>query len=238
MMTARWLLACHCCISFALAVAAAPYSAGEITGEHWIVMSSQANDVGDVNLRLQSIQSFMEQDVAWNLVLITDIMATTGKFSEHLASLPRIVHLPAPLQLTLSYETAKVLGSLSAPDTPIFARKNIGYLYAIQHGARFIFDTTDDLTLTANLSSLTNETVFAAVDRNVNPYSYYGHPSLWPRGFPLADIAVESEVRTLHAGDAAGPCPTTQSCPGTAGPNRSVAQACQCSSGPFIRQTL
>lgn len=81
-----------------------------------------------------------------------------------------------------------------------FLRKNIGYLFAIQHGAVTIYDADehesvigDDLDAHFDVylqgrrarrepilqfRSLPNRTV-------VNPFIHFGQKSVWPRGFPL-----------------------------------------------------
>eukprot|EP00656_Telonema_subtile_P017706 TRINITY_DN19541_c0_g1_i2.p1 TRINITY_DN19541_c0_g1~~TRINITY_DN19541_c0_g1_i2.p1 ORF type:complete len:523 (-),score=44.29 TRINITY_DN19541_c0_g1_i2:48-1616(-) len=77
-----------------------------------------------------------------------------------------------------------------------FSRKNIGYLYAIRHGAEFIFDFDDDNELQAHASSpLPGDQIQLADMRVVNvksgdfvnPYPQMGpsQPDPWPRGLPL-----------------------------------------------------
>lgn len=73
-----------------------------------------------------------------------------------------------------------------------YARKNIGYLYAIQHGAKIIYETDDDNELLADeiimLSSVMCENYSIAHEKLVNCYAYFGKPTIWPRGFPLNHI--------------------------------------------------
>lgn len=79
-----------------------------------------------------------------------------------------------------------------------FGRKNIGYLYAIYHGAKEIFDFDDDNFLKKgnNLTPLDLNIVEMRSDNNclaVNPYPMMGAPSVgkvpaWPRGYPLEKI--------------------------------------------------
>jgi hypothetical protein len=82
-----------------------------------------------------------------------------------------------------------------------FARKNIGYLYAIAHGAQVIFDFDDD-----NLLPLSSSTVLPPLDDTkvlkhaamvVTGPKAFNHHSLmgatvrgnsWPRGFPLTQL--------------------------------------------------
>ena len=91
-----------------------------------------------------------------------------------------------------------------------FGRKNVGYLYAITHGARVIWDFDDDNMLKFFIEGAAptgSPSIDAAIpaeeDRLVevrtlhnhshptyNPYPALGAPSLpsWPRGLPPADI--------------------------------------------------
>jgi hypothetical protein len=89
-----------------------------------------------------------------------------------------------------------------------FGRKNVGYLYAIAHGAKVIWDFDDDNMLkfwipdaappfvpTLDSSIPLDSTVECTEPENhnwptFNPYPHLGAPSLpsWPRGLPLDDI--------------------------------------------------
>lgn len=94
-----------------------------------------------------------------------------------------------------------------------FARKNIGYLYAVRHGAKVIFDFDDDNILKSRADEnsaltpispwtyqpkilassirvqvkypLSNKTSFF-----INPYPYMGASvnQSWPRGFPIEEV--------------------------------------------------
>ena len=85
-----------------------------------------------------------------------------------------------------------------------FARKNIGFLYAIEHGAKQIFDLDDDNELISveDIPSQVFETKkksFDAVHTSqyvTNPYMIYlNHPGeyIWPRGYPLEAIKMEPD---------------------------------------------
>ena len=91
-----------------------------------------------------------------------------------------------------------------------FGRKNIGYLYAITHGAKAIWDFDDDNLLNFYLTgaspdpSLSLDSYVPSSDDQLlevqeldghtattyNPYPYLGAPTLpsWPRGLPLSHI--------------------------------------------------
>ena len=102
-----------------------------------------------------------------------------------------------------------------------FGRKNIGYLYAIMHGAKIIYDFDDDNLLkfwipgaappgapSLDAAMPDNEEqsidVSEPKDHNwptYNPYPILGAPTLpsWPRGLPLDDIKVPNCSNTsLH----------------------------------------
>ncbi len=94
-----------------------------------------------------------------------------------------------------------------------FGRKNLGYLFAIHHGAQVIYDTDDDNELLmdvlgnpeARLPHLTfsktgrffrspsnagsNQTAAA-----FNPYPMFGARQAWPRGLPLEEIRLSSAM--------------------------------------------
>ncbi|XP_063401273.1 uncharacterized protein LOC134685241 [Mytilus trossulus] len=75
-----------------------------------------------------------------------------------------------------------------------FGRKNIGYIYAIQHKAKAIWDFDDDNGGIVDLSDFKSakySTNCRKMDTNLfNPYPYFVKPHIrvWPRGFPLQNI--------------------------------------------------
>eukprot|EP00249_Psilotum_nudum_P009355 c21875_g1_i1 orf=563-2974(+) len=81
-----------------------------------------------------------------------------------------------------------------------YVRKTVGYLFAIQHGAKVIYDadenasvlgedlgTVFDLELTGMNSR--KEPLLQYIPTHnrtcINPYIHFGQRSVWPRGFPL-----------------------------------------------------
>lgn len=76
-----------------------------------------------------------------------------------------------------------------------YARKNIGYLYAISQGAEIIYDTDDDnIVLGNNLRYFPTEYYGPVIQPNnkfCNIYSYFSEHVIWPRGFPLDEIRNE-----------------------------------------------
>ena len=76
-------------------------------------------------------------------------------------------------------------------------RKNLGYLWAIQHGAEELYETDDDNEPVNNaLPNLDNGYyVYNGTDRKVaNPYAHFGFPHIWPRGYPLDQIRPQAQA--------------------------------------------
>ena len=72
-----------------------------------------------------------------------------------------------------------------------YARKNIGYLLAMQSGAKMILDLDDDCTPNVNfwLRRNRHQTVRTSSEAGwVNVYRYFSEAQIWPRGFPLDKI--------------------------------------------------
>jgi hypothetical protein len=96
-----------------------------------------------------------------------------------------------------------------------FSRKNVGYLYAIQQGAKLIFDFDDDNLLPRNnknrrvLPALTNITHLHGVQIVQSDHVAFNHHALmgvpiensWARGFPLQYIQNKSTQGTLRQAD-------------------------------------
>lgn len=68
-------------------------------------------------------------------------------------------------------------------------------MYAIENGAKFIYDTDDD---NAPINDLSEYFHFDKHDYGlifdcnssmlINPYAHFGQPLIWPRGYPMVDI--------------------------------------------------
>eukprot|EP01102_Stenamoeba_stenopodia_P020636 TRINITY_DN8121_c0_g3_i2.p1 TRINITY_DN8121_c0_g3~~TRINITY_DN8121_c0_g3_i2.p1 ORF type:complete len:527 (-),score=138.73 TRINITY_DN8121_c0_g3_i2:59-1639(-) len=161
------------------------------TSDKWIVMTS-------INLPTDSVKKLCSLK-GWATVVVGDLK-TNPKWEYN-----NCKYLGVEEQNGLPYRTVKYLPYNS------YTRKNIGYLYAIEHGAKVILDTDDDnepfgesirvLPSEAKLKALVRPD--ASEDRPlsnvVNPYSYFGRPDVWPRGYPLqaVNVSEEQEVRTI-----------------------------------------
>jgi len=93
-----------------------------------------------------------------------------------------------------------------------YARKNIGYAYAIRHGHTAIFDTDDDNASTTEWQNpaLSERRIRisargAATVVFFNVYKLYTSMPLWPRGFPLDGLRSGDEDCEVADGDADAP---------------------------------
>ncbi|KAM7500170.1 hypothetical protein LguiA_024584 [Lonicera macranthoides] len=85
-----------------------------------------------------------------------------------------------------------------------YVRKTVGYLFAIQHGAKKIFDAADNGDVIDNdigkhfdvdlVGEGSKQEVILQYSRDnpnrtvVNPYIHFGQRSVWPRGLPLENV--------------------------------------------------
>ncbi|MGC9953735.1 MAG: STELLO glycosyltransferase family protein [Rhizomicrobium sp.] len=75
-----------------------------------------------------------------------------------------------------------------------YARKNLGYLLALQDGASLIQETDDDNMPVSGFFDPVERHVSVPVLRNVgwtNIYRYFSDAAIWPRGLPLDEIHAE-----------------------------------------------
>ena len=130
-----------------------------------------------INPKSKGIVHF-EQMFDWNIILVGD------KKSVPIESFDNLTYLSIQDQKNLGYEIVKV-----CPYNH-YARKNIGYLYAIQNGADIIYDTDDD-----NLPyddwyrpDFVCSKRYVSDQKFVNIYKYFTKELIWPRGYPLDEI--------------------------------------------------
>ncbi|KAF9664742.1 hypothetical protein SADUNF_Sadunf16G0049700 [Salix dunnii] len=106
----------------------------------------------------------------------------------------------------LSLEQQASLGFRVAGYVPFdsYLRKSVGYLFAIQHGAKKIFDADDrgevidddlgkhfDVELIGEGARQETILQYSHEDENrsvVNPYVHFGQRTVWPRGLPLENV--------------------------------------------------
>jgi hypothetical protein len=129
-----------------------------------------------INDCTQAIELFARQQ-GWHLLLVGD--KKTPPFTQ----VDNATGLSIIDQERLPFQTVKI--------TPYnhYARKNIGYLYAIAGGAFIIADTDDDNIPYPEWGEKTHFGPFtghAVAGSGVyNVYQYFTDAFIWPRGFPL-----------------------------------------------------
>jgi len=117
----------------------------------------------------------------WNIVIVGDKKSVPIESSEN------ITFLSLQDQYDLGYQIVDV-----CPYNH-YARKNIGYLYAIQNGAEVIYDTDDDNLPYADwhLQDFSCSNCYVSDYKFVNIYRFFTKELIWPRGYPLDEIHKE-----------------------------------------------
>jgi hypothetical protein len=137
-----------------------------------------------INPKSEGIDRFESFD-DWKIVLVGDNKSQAIKSSRNL--------------IFLSIEKQQDLGYKFFELCPYnhYARKNLGYLYAIEQGAEIIYDTDDD-----NIPYLPYENwtmpnfvcskQYSSNQKFANVYNYFTKELIWPRGYPLDEIHSET----------------------------------------------
>ena len=132
-------------------------------------------------------------------VLVVALESTNPKWNH-----PGAIYLSLKMQESLNYGIAKLIPKNS------YCRKMIGYLYAIQHGAKFIYDTDDHVQLLKPLNEHFNfnETGYGLTLKRMssdhimfNPFEHFGQVNMWPKGlFPniLRDKIGNDYINSKH----------------------------------------
>lgn len=150
--------------------------AAEETYDKWIVITT-------IQYPTKAVKQ-MASMPGWHLVVIGDKKTPKDWY------LDNCEYLSVEKQQELDYEIAKLL------PWNHYCRKNIGYLYAIQHGAKLIYETDDDNELIEGVPEIPNNTdvvELSSQSNSVNIYAYFGFPNVWPRGYPLHRISTSKD---------------------------------------------
>lgn len=115
----------------------------------------------------------------WNFLIVGD-QKSPANFS-----CPGATYYPlaAQLETELAYTRNCPVGH--------YARKNIGYLFAIQQGANIIVETDDDNIPRENFWEQRQRFYSLPIYKEgnwINVYRYFSDALLWPRGLPLTEI--------------------------------------------------
>ena len=111
-------------------------------------------------------------------------------------------HFELPQTLFVSLEKQLKLPFALASELPTghYARKNIGYLLAIEQKAECIFETDDDNFPTRNWKPRALNTQARQADNNpwINVYKLFTDEVIWPRGFLLDKVTDPSTYESQH----------------------------------------
>ena len=123
----------------------------------------------------------------WNIVVVGNNETNDYKWNRFKSS-KKLFYLSMNKQYYLNFSIIKFLKRIS------YFRKSIGYLYAIQNGAKEIYEIDEELEFN-DLNFLNHnymKNYVSYVSRKdylmINPYPYFGYSNIWPRGFKLNDI--------------------------------------------------
>ena len=159
----------------------------DIISEKWVVVTT-------INAPTDSIKKLTELPEPWKIVVVGDKKTKSEDWKIYTDS-KKLIYLSVESQLKLNYKVTQYIPYNS------YTRKNIGYLYAIEHGAKEIYETDDD-NIFATFDQLYQDFNFSklsyaenTINTMVNPYAYFGRPSVWPRGFRLYDIGLDHEKK-------------------------------------------
>ena len=129
----------------------------------------------------------------WKIVIISEDDKIDNNWK--LLECNELVYLSLKDQIYLGYKITKYLKDNS------YTRRNIGYLYAIENGAKEIYEIDEDIII-SNLNHLTrdlNNTFICYGLRNdskmINPFYFYGEANIWPRGFRIKDIGINEDSK-------------------------------------------
>ncbi|XBJ25335.1 probable glycosyltransferase STELLO2 [Triticum urartu] len=181
-----------------LAIAsAAPFAS--FRAERWIVVSVSSPPTAAL--------AALTRVKGWQLLAVGNSHTPAGW------DLKGAIFLSLDLQAQLGYRSVDFLPYAS------HVRKTAGYLFAIQHGAKLIFDADDRAEVPGNDlgkhfdvdlgSGIANHPVllqYSHADPNrtvVNPYVHFGQRSVWPRGLPLdkvGEVAHEAFYTEIFSG--------------------------------------
>ena len=156
----------------------------KLNSSKWVVLTT-------INPPKRDLDKLLNLPEPWKIVVIGDSMTNNTNW-EKFKNSTKLIYLSIEDQLKLQYNITKFIPLNS------YTRKNIGYLYAIQNGAKEIYDIDDNIRLFKKsfLKTYVNKYTVYAENNNsvmVNPYNYFGKPSIWPRGFRLKDIEKKCE---------------------------------------------
>ncbi|UJR32727.1 hypothetical protein I4U23_020186 [Adineta vaga] len=156
-----------------------------LRGDQWIVLTT-------INYPTPTIYKLLQLTSEWHLIVVAQQQTPINWLSHINGNQSRIWFLSLNEQYSMDYSILQHL-----PDNS-HARKNIGYLVAIQCGAKIIYECEDNVLLDRNDIYVLPKRVqpkhvpWISFHRErspfVNIYGSFGQSSVWPRGFPVSEL--------------------------------------------------
>lgn len=130
--------------------------------------------ITSINEKTKAVQEY-ESLEGWHVVVVGDRKSRPIRNSQNLT------FLSVEQQNSLGFKLTKAL------PFDHYARKNLGYLYALRMGAEVVYDTDDDNRPYPTWRGMDFEcgNLVSGRERFVNVYNYFSDSQVWPRGFPL-----------------------------------------------------
>lgn len=155
--------------------------------DRWIVLLTYNSPTATIDYLARYLKN-------WKIIVLGDKKSKDDKWNIYNSS--NVIYLSFKEQQHLGYKSLKFIKSNSN------ARKNIGYLFAIEHGAKLIYEIDDDIIVNdlKSINVIYNKEYkysrlsigFNKNSKMINPYSYFGIKDIWPRGFLLNDIGYDN----------------------------------------------
>ena len=167
----------------------------DIYSEKWIII----NAFNPPSKTIIDLENMIDK---WKIIVIGNNKTNNSNWDMFKNS-TKLIYLSIKDQNLLGYNILKFLNVDS------YCRKNIGYLFAIQHGAKEIYEIDENLEFSMN--NLTffdfniNDSYICYGQSNnskmINPYIHFGETNIWPRGFLYKDIISEynKTIRYTHS---------------------------------------
>lgn len=138
--------------------------------------------ITSINGITKAIKEFQSVLPDWNIIIVGDLKTPEIPTQENL--------------IYLSTHEQKKYSCCQILPFNHYARKNIGYIYALENGAEYIYDTDDDNIPYTNWQfpsfSPKSIKVISGI-KYFNIYKEYTDELVWPRGFPLSLISNNTE---------------------------------------------
>ena len=157
--------------------------------EKWIIIFTN-------NPPTQTIDYLVNKIIDWKILIIANETSIDNDWYKY-KFCNALIYLSLQEQKKLCYDSIRYISKTS------YARKNLGYLFAIQHGAKEIYEIDDEIII-KNLSNnniIYNYSQYSRISiginnnsKMINPYAYFGVKDIWPRGFILNDIGYDNNL--------------------------------------------